>query len=118
MDETNQGAVMGGQHATRGRRLQDIKRRLQQAFGGRLRGVVLYGSEAREEAGAESDVDILVLLQGPIDYGRDLRRSIDATYPVVLEWERPISPDPVDVEQYSAAEWPLYRRAAIEGMPL
>jgi uncharacterized protein len=58
--------------------LAAIKQRLLKAHGHRLHGVVLYGSEVRGEAGPDSDIDILVLLEGPIDYGRDLRTNINA----------------------------------------
>lgn len=93
-----------------------IKSRLAEAHGQRLRGVVLYGSEARGEAGSDSDIDILVLLDGPIDLGTDLRRNIEALYDLVLAWERPISARPVDVAAYEAAQFPLYRNAKAEGV--
>jgi uncharacterized protein len=96
--------------------LAAIKQRLLNAHGRRLRAVILYGSEARGEAQTDSDVDVLVLLDGPIDYGRDLRTNIDALYDLVLAWERPISARPVDIAAYEAAEYPLYRNAKAEGI--
>lgn len=96
--------------------LHIIKSRLEKAYGERLKGVVLYGSETRGNAGPESDIDILVLLEGPINYARDLRTCIHATYSLVLEWDRPISPEPVDVEEYELGKWPLYKNARREGI--
>lgn len=96
-------------------RLRIIKSRLQEACGERLKGILLYGSAARGDSGPESDIDVLVLLEGPVDYGHDLKTCIHATYPLVLEWDRPISPEPVDVEEYEAERWPLYRNARREG---
>ena len=96
--------------------LAAIKQRLLNAHGCRLRAVVLYGSEARGEARPDSDVDLLVLLDGPIDYGEDLRTNINALYDLVLALERPISAKPVDVAAYEAAEYPLYRNAKGEGV--
>jgi len=97
--------------------LKRIKDALRAAHGERLRGVVLYGSEARGEASETSDIDVLVLLDGPISLGRDLRTNIDAVYHIVLDTGRPIHARPVDVETYEAAEFPLYRVAKREGIP-
>jgi uncharacterized protein len=96
--------------------LSSIKERLLNVHGRRLRGVVLYGSEARGEAQPDSDIDVLVLLDGPVDYGADLRSNIDALYDLVLALERPISARPVDVAVYEAAQYPLYRHARAEGI--
>jgi predicted nucleotidyltransferase len=96
--------------------LAEIKQRLLKAHGHRLRGVVLYGSEVRGQAGPDSDIDILVLLESPIDYGRDLRTNINALHDLVLSLERPISAKPVDVAAYEAAVYPLYRNAKAEGV--
>ncbi len=72
--------------------LHRIKRCLQPVYGDRLRGVVLYGSEARNEAEKDSDIDILVLLAGPVHA------------------------KPVDAAVYEAAECPLYINAKEEGI--
>ena len=96
--------------------LQEIKRRLEQAHGGRLRGVVLYGSEARGEAGADSDVDVLVLLDDPVDYGRDLQTNIDAVYALSLDIGRRISAKPVSATEYETVDCPLYGEAHRDGI--
>ena len=47
--------------------LQEARQRLQAIYGDRLRRVILYGSRARGDATEESDVDLLVVLEGPIE---------------------------------------------------
>jgi uncharacterized protein len=96
--------------------LQRIKSNLAAAFPGRLRGVMLYGSEARGEAALDSDIDLLVLLAAPVDRGEDLRTCIHALYPLVLELDRPIHAKPVDVADYEAQAFPLYQEAKREGI--
>jgi uncharacterized protein len=94
--------------------LTGIRERLQKAYGRRLGGVVLYGSEVRDDARPDSDIDVLVLLERPVDYVKDLRTNIDALYDLVLSLGRPISAKPVDVAVYEAAAYPLYRNAKAE----
>lgn len=96
--------------------LHQIRARLQEAFGQRLRGIVLYGSEARGEARDDSDIDVLMLLEGPIDLGRDIHVSVQALYPLVLRIGRTVEAFPVDVQRYEAGAMALYRRAKKEGI--
>lgn len=72
---------------------------------------MLYGSEVRGDAGPDSDIDVLVLLESPVDYGKDLRTSIDALYDLVLALERPIDAKPVDAAAYDEAKTRVQRLA-------
>ena len=96
--------------------LRQIRDRLDRAHGKRLRGVILYGSEARGQAGPQSDIDVLVLLDDPIDYGRDLETNLEALYPLSLELARRISAKPVSAREYETVDCPLYRSAHDEGI--
>jgi len=95
--------------------LGEIKRRLADAFGDRLEGVVLFGSEARGEAREDSDLDILVLLRGPVRVWNDICRGVDATYPLTLASGRPIHLYPGDVRRWEEGVFPPYREARAEG---
>jgi predicted nucleotidyltransferase len=96
----------------------ELKRRLQGAFGNRLKGLVIYGSEARGDASDDSDIDVMVLLESPIDLWADIRSGVEATYDLTLELGRPIHPDPVDVQAYERGEFALYRNVKREGVVL
>ena len=96
--------------------LNRIKDRLEDAYGDRLQGVVLYGSEARGEAEPDSDIDLLVLLKGPVQFGKDLRTNIDVLYDLQLEVIRPIHAMPVDVEIFRTGRYAVYRNAQKEGV--
>lgn len=96
------------------------KERLQEHYGDRLLGLILHGSEARGEAEEDSDVDLLVLLEGPVELGRDLQTIIDILYPLQLELEffRTLEIIPVDAKDYEAQGYALYRFAREEGLRL
>ena len=93
-----------------------MKSAVREAFGKRLQSVILYGSSARGDADPESDIDLLVLLTGPVDERDDSWACIRALYPLVLELERPIHAEPTDVRVYEAQEYPLYCSARKEGI--
>lgn len=103
---------------TREQLLRQIRIRLEAAHGPRLRGVLLYGSEARGQARPDSDIDLLVLLDGPVDLGRDLDTNVRALYPLSLEIGRRISPKPVSATEYETVDCPLYRAVRAEGIPV
>ena len=99
--------------------LEGIRRELEAVYGDRLKGVLLYGSEARGDADPESDIDLMVLLQGPVETWKEIRRIVQAYYPLQLEAaDRPIHAMPVDVDEFNAQEFAVYRDARREGLKL
>ncbi len=92
------------------------KELLEAAYRERLAGVLVYGSAARGEAGPDSDLDILILLDGPVDYFKELRVITDLLYPVQLESEHHISAKPVCLAEFQSGRLQLYRNALREGV--
>lgn len=48
--------------------LTEVKQHFEALYGSRLVQIVLFGSQARGDANPGSDIDILVVLKGPVDY--------------------------------------------------
>ncbi|MFH0980083.1 MAG: nucleotidyltransferase domain-containing protein [Planctomycetota bacterium] len=90
--------------------------RLAKVFGARLHGVLLYGSHARGDAIADSDVDLMVVLNGPLNLGEDLRTIIETLYPLQLEIDNPIHVRPASRVNFEAGEFAIYRNAKREGI--
>jgi predicted nucleotidyltransferase len=73
---------------------------LRQLYGDRFRGLLLYGSYARGEADEGSDVDLLVLLEGPVNVGREIWRIGAVTSPLSLDSGYVFSTLPLSIEDY------------------
>ncbi|MFH1716405.1 MAG: nucleotidyltransferase domain-containing protein [Planctomycetota bacterium] len=87
-------------------------------YGPRFKGLILYGSMARDQASAGSDIDLLVLLNEPFDYFQELHQIIDLLYPIQLESEQLISAKPAAVDDFEQRTIQLYRNAKKEGLAL
>lgn len=80
------------------RSLEAYASRLRARFGERLRDVRLFGSYARGEAHEDSDVDVLVLVDGLADLELGVAFG-EAAY-VVLETGMPLSPIAMSTERF------------------
>ncbi|PYL08789.1 MAG: hypothetical protein DME33_06285 [Verrucomicrobia bacterium] len=100
----------------RGSLLKTMRSALEAVYGRRLRGVLLYGSEAHGESRTDSDIDVLVLLDRVADIGDEISRCLEALYPVALKVGRRISAKPVDAQQYESLNCPLYQQVHREGV--
>lgn len=98
--------------------LQKCRKVMEDLYGPRFKGLVLYGSTARGTDTAESDIDLLVLLEGPVNVGEEIFRVSEAVYPVELDCERLISVMPADVGEYERGESNLYQNVLAEGVPI
>lgn len=97
--------------------LNELKERLAATYGDRLDVVVLFGSEARGDARAESDIDLLVVLCEPMDdYGVELERSLAAVYPVALRVGRRVSVKLLGRRDYEQGDSPLVREVRRTGV--
>jgi uncharacterized protein len=95
--------------------LRDMDVALRDLYGERYRGLVLYGSRARGEADEGSDVDLLLLLEEPVEIGKEIRRSSGVVATLALEAGLALSLIPVGIEEYQASLDPYLINARAEG---
>lgn len=99
--------------------LEHFKTALQTLLGDNLVSLRLFGSRARGEGTAESDLDVLVLLRRKDDV---LCRSIvEAALEADLTYDTNLAPTILTVSEYEQnAEYqtPFYRNVEREGLPL
>lgn len=93
-----------------------VKRELKALYGDRLKEVYLYGSYARGTATRDSDIDLLVVLEGPVRPGREIHRMNPVVSKACLEHDVLISVLPVSKEHYARRDSPFLlnvRREAV-----
>ncbi len=97
--------------------LNEFKAEVQRLYGGRLEDIILFGSYARGDATDESDIDVLVVLDGGIIPGREIDRMIDVITDINLKYGILLSVVPVSKEAYSSVNSPLLINVRREGIP-
>jgi len=96
--------------------VRKCKAALESHYGSQFKGLILYGSAARNQSDSMSDIDLFVLLSKPFDYLPELRQVIEVLYPVQLESEQLISAKPVSRDEFEQGSIQLYRNAKREGI--
>jgi len=98
--------------------LAELRRRLEALYGPRLVRLVLYGSQARGDAEPGSDIDVLVVLKGPVKAGEEIRRTLDDVAELSLWNNGVISCVFVSPERLEREESPLLINVRREGIPV
>lgn len=86
-------------------------------YGRRFAGLVLFGSHARGEAAASSDIDVAILLRGTVHEGRELQRVSELVWRLSLEHDQVIAVVPVSLQRYRSNDDVLLWRLRAEGIP-
>ena len=97
--------------------LEEFREELENLYEKRLKSIILYGSWARGDATEDSDIDLLIVLEGKVIPGKEIDRMIDIITEINLKHGVLISIYPVSEEDYSTINSPLLINVRREGVP-
>jgi predicted nucleotidyltransferase len=101
--------------------LRDVKHEVRQLFGDKLRGLILYGSYARNEQDPESDIDIMILVDDNEDGLRNYRYLIaDVMGELTIKYGKLISLAEVTYNRFIdfLEVLPFYKNISEEGVEI
>lgn len=101
--------------------LLELEEKLQRVYGNKLKAVILYGSVARGTATEESDIDIMVLVDGTTQELRTFEDQLsDVSTDISIKYFRVFSIIDISYQEYM--RWvntsPFYRNVSKEGVIL
>jgi predicted nucleotidyltransferase len=98
--------------------LQELRHGLDGIYGRRLAALVLFGSQARNEAASDSDIDVLVVLRGKVNPGLEIQRLSPFTSKLMLKHEVVIACAYISNEDFETEQSPLMLNVRREGVSL
>lgn len=98
--------------------LQDLKKNLKDLYGVRMTHMILYGSRARGDENPGSDIDILVVLDGPVSPSEEITRTGEIVARLSLLSDQVISCVFMDRERFHHRNGPLLRNIRKEGITI
>ncbi len=95
---------------------QKVRDELEKLYGQRLRGVLLYGSAARDKLDEDSDIDIAIILDEISDRFAEHERTGDVGSQISLEYNTLVSFFFVPQRDYEQGKYATYRAIKREGI--
>ena len=96
--------------------LAEFRKGLEEIYGPLLADLVLFGSQARGDALSDSDIDVMVVLHGPVNPLEEARRISRFRGDLCLRHSVVITCVYVSAEQAEEAESPLLQNIRAEGV--
>lgn len=98
--------------------IRQLTTALRDIYSERLKNIILYGSWARNEATADSDIDVAIVLKGPVQPCKEIDRLIEVITDINLEHGVLLSVYPVSEKDYTSLNSPLLLNMRKEGVPV
>ena len=98
--------------------LNQLQFQLKKHYEQKLFQLVLFGSQARGNARSDSDIDILIVLNGTVNPGEEIKQTGQIIADLSLEHNVVISRLFMDKEQFINRSGPLLRHIRKEGITL
>lgn len=98
--------------------LLKLKFQLLQIYGNRLIEVILFGSQARETANSDSDIDVLIVLKGQVNIGTEIQRTSKIISELSLKYDQVISRLFMSEDYFNNYQSALLRNIRQEGIVL
>jgi len=105
-------------HADLKQILGELRKELETLFSDRLVRVMLFGSQARGDAEPGSDIDVLVVLKGPLDDHAEHERMSFFLADLSLRNNTVVSCIFMDDDRFFHRQGPLLRNIRREGIPV
>lgn len=98
--------------------LSQLRSHLEQIYGDRLVKMVLFGSQARGDARPDSDIDVLIVLDGEVNPGEEIMRNSYFVADLCLQNDEVVSCLYMDEDRFAHRNGPLLRNIRKEGVAL
>jgi predicted nucleotidyltransferase len=96
--------------------VRDLRDGLAAMYGDRLKSVYLFGSHARGDAREGADIDVAVVLRGPVDRWEEQERANELLSDLSLREDCLLSALFVSEEEMMAAPYAIHRSILREGV--
>ncbi len=98
--------------------LAELRRGLEAMYQDRLVRILLFGSQARNEAEIGSDLDVLIVLSGMVNPGEEVGRVSPLATELSLRHNVVLSCIFMDEARFAHRQGPLLRNIRREGIPV
>jgi predicted nucleotidyltransferase len=98
--------------------LRDLQLALRAYYGEQAPTLLVYGSQARQEADENSDIDVLLLFSGEVQPGREIQQLAAILADLNLRYQVLISILPARKADYLFSMNPFWKNVRREGVPI